>query len=235
MPERSRVTQLKIRGVLRNLAKAIRLEIIFVVSIKLAIAVSLPNELIWSLVGLLLTIAGTFVEIFRVNPPWDWAEQGLQVSSLGITFQIGAVLLTGCLAGRYAGAIAQIAYVLLGLFWLPVFASGGGIDYWQQPSFGYLLGFIGGGFVCGWLAFLGERLRLELLAISSFAGLLVIHACGLLYLAGLYYVPQWLGGSAPFDLNTAAQIYSVNPIPGQLTLGCAVAVVAYFARKLLAY
>ncbi len=42
------------------------------------------------------------------------------------------------LAPRYAVA-SQVAYLILGLAGLPVFASGGGIGYVLQPTFGYLL------------------------------------------------------------------------------------------------
>lgn len=36
-------------------------------------------------------------------------------------------------------ALSQIAYLILGLAGLPVFANGGGIGYVLQPTFGYLL------------------------------------------------------------------------------------------------
>ncbi len=118
--------------------------------------VSFPNELLWAIIGLLLTIFSTFVEAFVTNMPWTWSEQGVNSLPLGVTFQVGAVLLTGCMGGKNAGFLAQVAYIFLGLFWFPVFAQGGGLQYWQQPSFGYVLGFMPGAWFCGWLAFLGR-------------------------------------------------------------------------------
>ncbi len=135
---------------------------------------SVPNELLWALIGLLLTIFGTFVEAFITNPPWNWSERGIFSQSLGITYQIGAVLLTGCLGGKNAGALSQIAYVVLGLLWLPIFAHGGGLDYLREPSFGYLVGFVAGAWLCGYMAF-RARAKLESLAVSAFFGLVVIH------------------------------------------------------------
>ncbi|NJL82305.1 MAG: biotin transporter BioY [Chloroflexaceae bacterium] len=196
---------------------------------------SAPNEFLWALVGLLLTIAGTFIEIFITNPPWQWAERGLAVESLGITSQIGAVLLTGCIAGRNAGAVSQVAYVILGLFWLPIFAQGGGLDYFREPSFGYLLGFIPGAWLSGWLAF-RQRPKLEWLALSALAGLLAIHLCGIVYLAGaswLEVAPEM--GLSSDNLWELLRVYSSEPIPGQIILVCFVAVAAYFFRKLLFY
>lgn len=51
--------------------------------------------------------------------------------------------------GRNAAAYAQIAYVIMGLFKLPIFYQGGSFDYIQYPSFGYILGFIPGAWLCG--------------------------------------------------------------------------------------
>jgi biotin transport system substrate-specific component len=146
--------------------------------------VSAPNELIWALIGLLLTIFSTFIEVFFVNPPWHWLDRGVFSQPLGVTYQVGAVLLAGCLGGKNAGALSQIAYVILGLTWLPIFAHGGGLGYFKEPSFGYILGFIPGAWLCGLIAF-RTRVKLESLTFSALAGLLVIHLCGLVYLLGL--------------------------------------------------
>jgi len=106
--------------------------------------VTATNQIMWAFIGLLLTIGGTFLDAYITTSPLNWNDSGLQTFFLGITYQIGAVLLTGCLGGKNAGAISQIAYLLLGLTWLPVFAQGGGFDYIKQPYFGYVLGFIPG-------------------------------------------------------------------------------------------
>ncbi len=194
--------------------------------------VSFPNELLWAIIGLLLTIFSTFVEAFATNMPWTWWEQGVNSLPLGVTFQVGAVLLTGCMGGKNAGFLAQVAYIFLGLFWFPVFAQGGGLQYWQQPSFGYILGFIPGAWFCGWLAFQG-RTKLESLAFSAGAGLLVIHVSGLIYLVGLWLVsPPELPSNNLFDLIIN---YSVEPIPGQLVIVCVVAIIALILRRILFY
>lgn len=202
-----------------------------------SVIVSPPNQLLWAIIGLFLTIFGTFIEAFvTTNFPWDWTTQGIHFHSLKVTYQIGAVLLTGCLGGKNAGALAQIAYVVIGLFVLPVFADGGGeqygLQYLQKPSFGYLLGFIPGAWLCGWLAFRSKPTP-ESLTFSSLGGLLVIHIFGLVYLVSLHFIsaPQ----SPINELLTLAQNYSLYPLPGQLVIVCVVAVISYILRQILFY
>lgn len=192
---------------------------------------SVPNEILWALIGLLLTIGGTFVEAFVTNPPWDWSGHGVHTVSLGVTFQIGAVLLTGCLGGQSAGALSQIAYIVLGLMNLPVFTQGGGLGYLKEPSFGYLLGFIGGAWVCGFLAF-RMPVRVESLAFSCLCGLLTIHLYGIGYLIIFYALNV---APASESLLQALMKYSLFPLPGQLVVVCAVTVLAFTLRQLMFY
>jgi biotin transport system substrate-specific component len=197
--------------------------------------ISGTNELLWALIGLLLTIFGTFIEAFTTNPPWYWAERGIFTQSLGITYQIGAVLLTSCLGGRNAGALSQIAYVILGLLWLPIFSRGGGLGYVNEPSFGYIVGFIPGAWLCGAIAF-RLRTKLEWLAFSSLCGLVIIHVCGLIYLVGLSYLSSTDNGLVfPENLSELINRYSVAPLPGQLAIICVVAVIAFVLRQILFY
>jgi biotin transport system substrate-specific component len=69
-----------------------------------------------------------------------------------LTLQTFFVILSGMLLGSFYGSLSQIAYVLLGLAGLPVFAQGGGLGYIFKPTFGYLLGYPLASGVIGWLA-----------------------------------------------------------------------------------
>ncbi len=191
-----------------------------------------PHEFLWALIGLFLTILTTFLEASITNAPWNWSSRGVTPHSLGVTYQVGAVLLTGCLGGKKAGVLAQIAYIVLGLTWLPVFAQGGGWSYLEQPSFGYILGFIPGAWLCGWLSF-RDRPTVEGLAKSAFLGLLAIHVLGLVYLVGLSLLkPQEYPWA---DFMSSFFQYSLLPLPGQLVIICVVALIAYSLRLLLFY
>lgn len=120
----------------------------------------------------------------------------------------------------------------MGLFGLPIFAQGGGLDYWQEPSFGYILGFIPGAWLCGVMAF-KRRAKLESLALSALSGLGVIHLCGLVYLIGLSYLSP-----TTVSMNSLPHLimnYSVSSLPGQFVIICVVAVVSFILRQILFY
>ncbi|PAX56547.1 biotin transporter BioY [Brunnivagina elsteri] len=190
------------------------------------------NQLLWSMIGLLLTMGGTFLEASVTTLPWSWSQHGIQTFSLGISYQIGGVLLVGCLGGKNAGALSQIAYLVMGLTLLPVFSDGGGIGYIKLLQFGYLLGFIPGAWICGLIAF-KARPKLETLAFSCFCGLFTVHLCGIIYLS-LGYFLQWKGTEAQ-SLLQAILKYSWYALPGQFIVLCSVTVVAFILRHLMFY
>ncbi len=194
--------------------------------------VSVPNEILWAIIGLLLTIGGNFLEAYIINFPWSWSQQGVNTHSVGVTYQIGAVLLVGCLGGKNAGALSQIAYLVIGLMGFQVFDRGGGLEYFKQPTFGYLLGFIPGAWVCGYLAFRRQP-KLEFLALSCLFGLLSIHIAGLSYLI-LSHLLNWKV-NYDFSLFQGIINYSFYPLPGQFVVVCAVTVISFTLRKLIFY
>ncbi|MBD2180801.1 biotin transporter BioY [Aerosakkonema funiforme] len=190
------------------------------------------TELLWAFIGLLLTIGGTFLNASITFPTWHEGGLAIQTYSLGVTYQIGAVLLVGCLGGKNAGALSQIAYLALGLTFLPVFTQGGGIKYIEQPSFGYLLGFVPGAWLCGFLAFKMPP-KLEFLALSCICGLLTVHFFGLSYLVLSHYL-NW-GSTSTLALLPAAQKLSFYALPGQLAVVCEVTILAFILRRLMFY
>lgn len=191
-----------------------------------------PTELIWAFMGLLLTIGGTWVEASIAGPAWVWNPEGIQIYALGTSFQLAAVFLVSCAGGRNSGVLSQIAYLILGLTWLPIFTGGGGLDYIHEAGFGYLLGFIPGAWVCGTIAF-EESLRLESLAWSCLAGLGTIHICGILYLIVGTQVHGLITNTLP--LWRLLLSYSLYPLPSQLAIVCATSVVSYGLRQILFY
>ena len=190
------------------------------------------NQLLWSMIGLLLTMGGTFLEAYFTTLPFGWSKQGIETFSLGVTYQIGAVLLVGCLGGKNAGALSQIAYLVMGLTLLPVFADGGGPGYVKLAHFGYLLGFIPGAWLCGLFAF-KARPKLETLAFSCLCGLFTVHICGITYLFISYFFQ--FKGTETLTLTQAILKDSWFVLPGQLAVVCAVTVLAYVLRHLMFY
>lgn len=197
--------------------------------------VSPINEFLWAFIGLLLTILGTFIEAFVAIPSFQNDNPSLTPISLGVTYQIAGVLFTGCVGGKNAAIYAQIAYLVLGLFKLPVFAQGGGFEYIQYPTFGYILGFIPGAWLCGYLAF-PSKPRLESLTLSAIFGLIVIHLCGIIYLIGFTFLNPLFGNDLTSNYLPQTIInYSVNPLLPQLVIVCVVSVISFIIRLILFY
>ena len=82
---------------------------------------------------------------------------------------------------------------LLGIYPL---ASGGGLNYYLEPGFGYLLGMLAASSLCGWIT---NQRRTSLTQITGIgAGLLALHLCGVLYLIGTYLYFYVLEGSKSY-------------------------------------
>lgn len=128
---------------------------------------SAPNRLIPAALFAALSAVGAFIRI-----PFFLSA---------ITLQFFFTALAGLLLGARWGAASQLVYVLLGLAGLPVFASGGGLSYVLQPTFGYVLGLIPAAWVIGRLGAGAAGFPRLLLACA--AGLAADYAVGLPYLA----------------------------------------------------
>ena len=126
-----------------------------------------------------------------------------------ITLQTLGVMLAGAILGARKGALAVTVYVALGLAGLPILSGGtGGLGVLVGPTGGYLLGFILGAFVIGWLV---ERLtpRLKfwtLLIATSVGGILAVYLVGIPWLAAVTGMPigaAIAAGSLPFLIGDA--------------------------------
>lgn len=98
-----------------------------------------------------------------------------------------AAIFLGYVLGWPLAAIAAAIYLIAGLvgpfFKVYLFAAGSGLNYYLQPSFGYLIGIIVASACVGWFS-RGERKSVNQL-LSLFLGLLCIHGVGLAYLIGI--------------------------------------------------
>lgn len=75
-----------------------------------------------------------------------------------LTGQSFGVMLAGALLGPRLGAVSVLAYLLLGLVGLPVFAGGNaGLGVLFGPTGGYLWGFVAGAAVIGLLTDVSKR------------------------------------------------------------------------------
>ena len=141
-----------------------------------------------------------------------------------ITLQFFFTALAGILLGAKWGALSQLLYVALGLLGLPVFTLGGGIGYVLYPTFGFLLGLIPAAYVVGRVN--GNSRSSKRIALACLAGLAVLYAVGLPYMALILNVYQGRGMGV-----WALAIAGMLPyLPGDCVK---IAACAYLAPKIL--
>jgi len=125
-----------------------------------------------------------------------------------MTMQTFTVIVIGAAFGWRLGAATVLFYLAQGAAGFPVFAGtpekGIGLAYMAGPTGGYLLGFVAGAVVAGWLAERGWSHSIVLLTLAMFLAHAVIFAFGTAWLGALIgYKNAWLAGVAPFYLATA--------------------------------
>lgn len=94
--------------------------------------------------------------------------------------QIPAIMFISAFLGRRFGIASVCIYILVGLFFAPVFALGGGLDYVFQYGFGYILAYIPAVFFSG--SILKSGLTYRNMAQATLVGVLIIHIVGILYM-----------------------------------------------------
>ena len=116
-----------------------------------------------------LTAVGAWI---RIPTPWS-----------AFTLQVFFVFLAGALLGPGYGALSQAVYVGMGLVGIPVFINGGGPAYFLQPTCGFLLSYIPAAAVVGLLCGREAAPGFWRIVLACIAGLAVIYAIGLPYMA----------------------------------------------------
>ena len=111
----------------------------------------------------------------------------LPFTQVPLTFQPTVVLLSGLVLGPRLGAASQILYLAAGIAGLPVFAASPvlplGAGRLFGPTGGYLMSYPLAAFVAGALARRGFDRRYLTSIVAMALGLMVIYACGTLWLA----------------------------------------------------
>ena len=126
-------------------------------------------------------------------------------TAVPFTLQPMVVILTGAVLGSRLGAAAQFSYLMIGIAGLPVFAASPllpqGAARLLGPTGGYLMAYPIAAFVTGLLAERGFSRRLSTSIVSMFAGVAMIYAGGLSWLAAAHTASFSLAvaaGAAPF-------------------------------------
>ena len=142
------------------------------------------------------------------------------------TLQYLFTMLAGLLLGAKRGAIAVLAYMLLGLAGLPIFTEGGGLWYLLKPSFGYIIGFVIGTYVTGRIAETMPKKTIQHYLLANLAGLAIVYACGMSY----YYVICNYVINTPIALWPLFLYCFILAVPGDIALSVVGAVIAKRVR-----
>lgn len=136
---------------------------------------------------------------------------------LPFSLQTLFVILAGMLLGRRLGPLSIGVYVLVGLLGVPIFTAGGGISYVLHPSFGFLLGFIAGAWLTGFLVERQEKLSGDPLGFGScfLAGL---GGTAVIYLIGVPYFYLIMNDYLNSPMGIAATLVNcfLLTLPGDL-------------------
>ncbi|EIJ78121.1 BioY protein [Bacillus methanolicus PB1] len=143
------------------------------------------------------------------------------------TLQIVSVFLAGSLLGSRLGALSQLLYVFIGLIGVPVFAEGGGLGYVLKPTFGYLIGFVLGAYVSGYIVERLKKRTIKTLAAANFTALLMIYTIGCIW---LYAAMKFLV-EKPLTIKQTVLYGLLIPVPGDIVL-CIIC--SILASKILA-
>lgn len=125
-----------------------------------------------------------------------------------MTMQTFAVLVIGAAYGWRLGAATVLLYLAEGAYGLPVFAGtpekGIGLAYMAGPTGGYLVGFVLGAALTGWLAERGFDRNVVKMAAAMIAGHMVLFVPGLIWLSNWTGTgaPLWAAGLSPFIYAT---------------------------------
>jgi biotin transport system substrate-specific component len=133
----------------------------------------------------------------------------LPFTPVPFTLQPMVVLLGGAVLGARLGMAAQVVYLLAGIAGLPVFAASAvlpqGALRLLGPTGGYLMSYPFAAFLTGLLAERGFDRRYLTSALAMGAGLIVVFACGVLWLA------FFAGPAAGLDVALRTGFYPFIP------------------------
>lgn len=129
------------------------------------------------------------------------AKISVPVLPVPVTLQTFAVAVLAAGFGWRIGVATVLLYLIEGLAGLPVFATGGGIDYIFRPSFGFLVGYLPMAYVIGRAADLGASGKVVVLFLAMLVADAVVFAFGFAWLLVVVNMTVAGGGAAPAWLD----------------------------------
>ncbi len=178
-----------------------------------------------ALAGLMMILVGGMIPAALIIPRSDLQNN---ILSLPSSWQVPSVLICALICGAKSGLIAVIAYITIGLVYLPIFHGGGSIGYLVTPDFGYIAGFIPAAFITGHLARRVVKNDLLQLTLCAITGLILLHFCGILNLIIGTILNRW-----PESFLELIIAYTLSPLPSQVILCPGIGLIAIAMRRIL--
>ena len=178
-----------------------------------------------AITGVMLIIICAMIPSSIIFPQEDLSLSNISLHS---NWQIQGLLLTSLLCGPEIGTISAIAYLIIGLFYLPVFHGGGSVGYILTHEFGYLLGFIPAAWTCGFLAKKNSKANLINYSIYTTISLCIIHIIGIVYLVFGKIFGNWV-----YSLSDLILINTFIPFPTQLLLCISISLFSILLKRIL--
>ena len=155
-------------------------------------------------------------------------DLSLSIIPLHSNWQIQGLLLTSLLCGPQIGTISAISYLIIGLFYLPVFHGGGSVGYILTHEFGYLLGFIPAAWTSGFLAKKNSNASLINYSLYTTLSLCILHFIGIIYLIFGKIFGNWSD-----KLSDLILINTIVPFPTQLLLCISISLLSILLKRIL--
>lgn len=154
-----------------------------------------------------IVLCGLFTALIAVG-----AFIKIPIPVIPFTMQTMFVIMAGLLLGSKLGGLSALIYLVIGLAGVPVFTQGGGIAYVLQPTFGYIIGFVLGAFLSGYVLekLGGKTVKAYILAVL--AGIAGIYLIGCVY---LYFIRNVYLGSEMSVWNVILYGFLIT-LPGDL-------------------
>jgi biotin transporter BioY len=153
---------------------------------------------------ILLIIGASFINLnikHYILPLDIFTNKNLTTNDFIFSFyfipQIPIVMFVNAFLGRRMALTTIILYIIIGLFFVPVFGLGGGIKYLFEYGFGYILAYIPAVALSGRI--LNKYSFLDM-AKATITGVFTIHIIGILYMifvalfkhAGGNFISSWI-------------------------------------------
>ena len=182
---------------------------------------------VWSaaLTGLMMILVGSMIPSAILLPKFSLPIKFITLSS---SWQIPGLLLCALVSGPQSALIASVAYLTIGIFFLPIFQGGGSIGYLLTPEFGYLIGFIPAAWITGKAAQKLTANNFFGLFISTIYGVIIIQTVGTLNLVVGTTLTNW-----PEPIQDLIFKYTLIPMTSQILICPSLALTALIIRRFL--